>query len=213
MDTTLLKKYLPYAETELVHEIEAHGLFRHLPPNTQLLREGSQVSSLPLVLSGRIKVFSPGKEKELLLYYIEPGETCIMSFAACMHAHPSKVVAVTEDETQLILIPADRLTRWINSYPSLNRFLLDLYNQRYLDLLQTLDQLIFWKMEDRVMAYLQKKSEGADEARVLTTHQQIAHEMGSAREVISRILKKLENEGKIQLGRNEIRLLRPADFR
>lgn len=209
MDISLVKKHLPYAESELLAEIGQHSLYRQIPGETAILREGAVVNSLPFVLSGRIKVMSTSREKELLLYYLEPGESCIMSFAACQHDHESKVMAITEGETELLLIPADRLSHWLRTYPSLNRFIINLYNQRYLDLLHTVDQLIFWKMEDRLIEYLFNKRESESENRIIATHQQIANDLGSAREVISRLLKKLEIEGRIQLARNEIHLLPP----
>ena len=202
-----IRSYIPYIEKEFLEEIENHGLYKTIPPNTVLLKEGASVHVVPLVLNGLIKASSTSEEKDLLLYYIRPGETCIMSFSACRSDSSSKILAVTEEETELLLIPAEKLDLWLRKFPSLNRFFFDLYNQRYLDLLHTIDQLVFHKLEERLLDYLQKKAFALGRESLQSTHQEIANDLGTAREVISRALKKLESAGMIALSRNGIRVL------
>ncbi|MDX2248265.1 MAG: Crp/Fnr family transcriptional regulator [Bacteroidia bacterium] len=204
----LITQYLPFAEKEFLEEIRQYGLFKTLPAHTVLLEEGSSVHVLPVVLRGLIKASSTGEDRDLLLYYIRPGESCVMSFSSYMNHSESKIQAITETETDLLLIPVEKLDGWLRKYPSLNRFLFNLYNLRYMDLLTTIDQLVFSNLEGRLYDYLLTKAENQKNDTLHSTHHEIANDMGTAREVISRTLKKLETSGKIKLGRNEIKLLR-----
>ncbi|MEZ4826222.1 MAG: Crp/Fnr family transcriptional regulator [Bacteroidia bacterium] len=198
--------YLPFTEKELLEEINRFGLFKTIPPNTVLLEEGSSVHVLPVVLTGIIKASSPGEDKDLLLYYIRAGESCVMSFSSYMTHSESKIQAITETETDLLLIPVEKMDAWMRKYPSLSRFFFELYNRRYLDLLNTVDQLVFRNLEERLYDYLHIKAGNQRTDTLHSTHQEIANDMGTAREVISRTLKKLETSGKIKLGRNEIKI-------
>ncbi|MEZ4774007.1 MAG: Crp/Fnr family transcriptional regulator [Bacteroidia bacterium] len=203
----LITQYIPFAEKDFLEEIKQYGLLKTLPAHTVILEEGSSVHVLPVVLRGLIKASSMGEEKDLLLYYIRPGESCIMSFSSYMTHSESKIQAVTETETDLLLIPVERLDGWLRKYPSLNRFLFSLYNLRYLDLLNTVDQLVFRNLDERLFEYLKTRAVNQSTDTLHSTHQEIANDMGTAREVISRTLKKLESSGKIKLARNEIKLL------
>ena len=199
-----LQSYFPWAEPKLLHVLSEEALFAEVAEGSTLLTEGAWVSSLPFVLKGRVKVMSKSEKRELLLYYLLPGESCIMSFSASLQQHPSRIYAVAEEESELLLIPVEKLSLWMRHFPSLSRFIFQLYDRRYLDLLDTVDQLIFWKLEDRLLNYLKEQQRLNQGAAVQLTHQQIALDLGSAREVISRILKKLVREGAINISRQEI---------
>ena len=202
-----LKKYIPFIEREFLDEIQESGIFKSIPKGNYILHDGTYVQAVPIVLSGRIKVFNTSEEKDLLLYYIRPGESCVMSFSACMTQSPSRIEAITEEDTDVLLIPSEKLYDWLKRFPSLNTFLFEIYNKRYLELLETVDQLVSWNMEARLMKYLKNKTENESSDVLHSTHQQIAQDLGTAREVISRVLKKLQNEGKIRLSRNSIEVL------
>ena len=204
MDIGQFKKYIPFLEEELLAKIEVYGIFKTIPAHTYLLREGSYVHAVPFVLNGRVKVFSTTEERDLLLYYIQEGQSCIMSFAAAINSQSSKVEAITEEETEIVLLPVNHLQQWLNEYSSIHRFMYSMYNQRYLELLDTVNHLIFWKMEDRLLKYLEDKAKLTHSLDIHITHQQIAHDLASVREVISRVLKKLEFDGKITLGQRHI---------
>ena len=202
-----LRKYIPFIEKEFLTEIQENGIFKSIPKGNVILHDGTYVQAVPIVLSGRIKVFNTSEEKDLLLYYIRPGESCVMSFSACMTQSPSRVAAITEEDTDVLLIPSEKLYGWLKRFPSLNTFLFEIYNKRYLELLETVDQLVSWNMEARLMKYLNDKVEYKSINVLHATHQEIAQDLGTAREVISRVLKKLQNEGKIRLSRNSIEVL------
>jgi len=204
MDLLTLKKIIPQIDTELLQFIATEAIEMEIPSDSTLLKAGNYVQSVPLVINGLIRVSRIEEDKELLLYYIHPGEMCIMSFSACCSNSASLIEAVTLEETRILLIPSVKLREWINQYPSFNLYIYAMFNRRYLDLIDTIDQLIFNRLDERLFSYLKEKAVLSGNKRVNITHQQIATDMGSAREVISRLLKKLELENKIITGRNQV---------
>jgi CRP/FNR family transcriptional regulator len=207
MDLITLKKILPQLNTELLQFIADEAIEMDIPTETTLLKTGNYVQSVPLVLNGLIRVSRNDEDKELLLYYIHPGEMCIMSFSACCNNTASLIEAATLEETKVLLIPSAKLREWITSYPSFNFYIYEMFNKRYLDLIDTIDQLIFNRLDERILNYLKDKASFLGQKTVGITHQQIATDMGTAREVISRLLKKLELEKKIQTSRNQVIVL------
>jgi CRP/FNR family transcriptional regulator len=197
---------LQHLQPDLRKEIETHGIFQEIPRGTEILREGQYVKVIPLLLDGLIKVYSAHEEKELLLYYIKPQESCIMSFSAGMKNEPSKIYAVTEEDTTALLLPADKVRQWTRQFPDINQLFFQQYNLRYTDLLTTIHQLLFERMDKRLLDYLVNKAELTGRNPIKISHRQIAAELGTAREVASRLLKKLENEGKIRQDANMIEI-------
>lgn len=197
----------PYFSKELVAELEAHALWREAPRGGVLLREGEFVAAAPIVLKGRLKVGRNDGEREFLLYYIQPGESCIMSFTSVLQSTSSRVAAVAEEDTEVLLMPAQYLRTWYSRFPELQRYFLDLYQQRYAGLITAIDLLAFQHLDGRVLAYLEQKVQTLGTRTVAVTHLQIAQDLGAAREAISRVLKKLESEGRLRLGRGVIMLV------
>lgn len=207
MELITLKKILPQVDTELLQFIAIQAIEMDVPADTTLLKTGNYVQSVPLVIKGLIRVSRNEDDKELLLYYIHPGEMCIMSFSACCSNSASMIEAVTLEETKILLIPSLKLREWITNYPRFNFYIYEMFNKRYLDLIDTINQLIFYRLDDRLFNYLKEKSTLSGSKNINITHQQIATDMGTAREVISRLLKKLELEKKISTGRNLVVVL------
>ncbi len=204
-------KTLPLALSHLNPELEAEilesSIYRELPKGAQILREGEFVAVVPIVLEGLIKVFTSHEDKELLLYYIRPNESCVMSFSSGLKNEPSKVFALTEEDTSAILLPVDKLSRWTREYPDLNSLFYQQYNLRYSELLDTINHVLFDKMDKRLYDFLEKRKRLTNKNPLKISHRQIANELGTAREVISRIMKKLEHEGKVKQHSNSIELL------
>ena len=207
MDLITLKKLLPQVNTELLQFIATEAVEMDIPAETTLLKTGNYVRSIPLVVKGLVKVSRIEDDKELLLYYIHPGEMCIMSFSACCSNTASLIEATTPEETRLLLIPSDKLRQWITTYPEFNFYVYEMFNKRYLDLMDTINQLIFNRLDERILLYLKEKALLTGNKQLSVTHQQIATDMGTVREVISRLLKKLERENKILTGRNQVTIL------
>ncbi|MFY7708453.1 MAG: Crp/Fnr family transcriptional regulator [Flavobacteriales bacterium] len=182
------------------------SLVKEIPADTEILREGQFVKVIPIVLEGLIKVFSRFDERELLLYYIQPSESCIMSFSASIKNEPSRVHAITEQDTKVLLIPVDKIPGWMNDYPQFNALFYQQYNQRYAELLDTISHLLFNKMDARLYAYLKEKTALTHANPIKISHRQIASELGTAREVVTRVMKKLEQEGKVKQLTNSIQV-------
>jgi CRP/FNR family transcriptional regulator len=162
---------------------------------------------IPIVTKGLIKVFTRHEDKDLLLYYIKPDETCIMSFAASLKNEPSRVYAMTEEDTSAILLPVNKISEWINQFPDFNTLFFQQYNNRYGELLDTISHVLFNKIDKRLYDYLLEKKELTNKNPLKISHRQIASELGTAREVISRVMKKLENEGKVKQHTSSIEIL------
>lgn len=192
MDT--LHSKLPSLPLSLREEILKMGIRKEVPAGTELLREGQYVKVIPLVLDGLVKVFSRYEERELLLYYIEPVESCVMSFSAGLWNLPSKVFAITEEPSDLMLLPVQHVNEWVRKYPTLNQLFFGQFNKRYEDLLFTIHQVLFQRMDERLLSYLRERAERLGTNLLDLRHHQIARELGTAREVISRVMKKLEQE-------------------
>ncbi len=203
-----LKGQLSFFSKELIEELETHGTYMDLHEGTEVLREGQYIKMLPIVLSGAIKVFTRSEDKELLLYNIEPGESCVMSFMAGLKNSASRVFAVTEENSTVLLLPANKLQYWVNQYPCFNQLFYALYDQRYSSLLDTINHLLYNKLDTRIYSYLLEKGKQKQTRFVEIRHRQIASELGTAREVVSRLIKKLEQEGKIRQLSHGIEILK-----
>ena len=199
-----MSKVLSQLARGLVDEIKSFSIEKNLPEKTEILREGQYVKFVPVVLEGLIKVFARHEDKDLLLYYIKPNESCIMSFAAGLADEPSKVYAVSEEDTKALLLPVDKVPDWIKQYPDINLLFFQQYNLRYSELLSTINHLLFDKMDKRLHDYLREKVNLTNKNPLKISHRQIASELGTAREVVSRVMKKLEAEGKVKQQGNSI---------
>lgn len=200
-------KALQYLHPDLVNEITENSSVVDVPKDTELLKEGQYVKVIPIVMEGLIKVFTRHEDKELLLYYIQPNESCIMSFSASLKNDPSKVFAITEENTRALLLPVDKVADWTKQFPDINTLFFQQYNLRYSELLDTINHVLFDKMDKRLLDYLHKKVQLTGNNPIRLSHRQIANELGTAREVISRVMKKLENEGKVKQHAHSLEIL------
>ena len=160
----------PQFDPDLISEIIEHGTILELEENTEILREGQYVKVIPIVLEGLIKVFTRHEDRELLLYYIQPKESCIMSFAASLKNEPSKIYATTEEKTQALLLPVDFVNKWIVQYPDINQLFFQQFNHRYKDLLETINHVLFNRMDIRLYDYLREKSRITGNTRLFSVH-------------------------------------------
>ena len=195
-------------ETELLEEIAQVGTFRSVPAEVELMDIGQTIKGVPLMLSGAVRISREDSQgNELLLYYLEEGESCTMTFAWELGQQKSKIRAVTEMPSDLIIVPLSVMENWSDQYPSWRLFLFKSYHKRMDELLETLDSLAFEQLEKRLWNYLIEKKRVTKQNILHITHQTIAQELHSSRVVISRLLKRLENNQKISLQRNAIELI------
>ncbi len=201
------RKKLSFLSSKLIDEIIKKSTVMEFPKGTEILKEEQYIKVLPIVLNGLVKVYSRFEEKELLLYYIEPSQSCVMTFHAALKHTPSKVYAITEENSQILLIPVEQLPKWLRDYPEFNELFYYQYNLRYTELLDTIKHLLVDKMDKSLFDHIKKKSLLTNNSPVNMSHSQIANELGTAREVISRILKKLEIEGKVEQNKDGIKII------
>jgi CRP/FNR family transcriptional regulator len=195
-------------EPGLLQEIKVYGIPRSLQYGETLIKAGQTVRIIPIVAKGILKVSRLDESgRELLLYYINANESCAMTFTCCMQIFPSQVSTVAEDETDIIAIPVDKMDKWMAAFPTWKSFVMNTIRNRFNELLQTIDQIAFQKLDERLIAYLKEKANATGSTLINLSHEQIATEMASTREVISRLLKKLENEKRVLLYRKQIKLM------
>jgi len=208
LEITSFKTLFPdIYELTAIELILSTGKLKKFNQDDWLIDIGDPIVHMPLVIEGQLRILREDEEgNELLLYFIKPGETCAMSLTCCMGNAVSNVRAVAEEETTAILLPIQVMDEWTSKFPSFKSFILKTYQKRFDELLKTIDGIAFHNLDDRLLQLLKHKA--SKENQVITaTHQELATQLNSSREVISRILKQMERKGKIQMGRNKITLL------
>jgi len=192
----------------LVKKLRENGMMKTYHEGDIILDENSSIRSIPIVMKGMMKVIRTEEDgREILLYYIRAGESCIMSFLGGMHNEKSIVKAEVEEDTEILFLPVDKVSLFIREYPEWLDYIFRLYHKRFEELLDIVNAIAFKKVDERLLNLLMKKSEILETKTLIITHEQLANELGTARVVVSRLLKQLEDSGKLQLGRNKIILL------
>jgi len=195
-------------EPDLIRELETDVEVREVKAGTTLMSPGQYIRSTMLVLDGLIKVYREDEEgNEFFMYHLSPGDACALSMTCMVAQEKSSISAKTVSDTTVLLVPLERMESWMNHYRSWYHFVIQTYRRRFDDLLQTLDSIAFRNMDERLEFYLKKHAETLGTKNIQITHQQIAQELNSSREVISRLLKKLAERGKIKVLRNEIEII------
>jgi CRP/FNR family transcriptional regulator, anaerobic regulatory protein len=192
----------------LLARLKKEGSIRSFSPDTILIDESDYIKNIPIVLTGSIKVLRQDEDgREILLYYIRPGESCVASFLGAISNSTSKIKAIVEEPTELLILPIHKAVDLIKDNPQWLEFIFQLYNKRFEELLTVVNAIAFQKIDTRLWDFLLKKAELTKARDLSITHQQIADELGTAREVISRLLKQLEREKKVALSRNKVTVL------
>jgi CRP/FNR family transcriptional regulator, anaerobic regulatory protein len=206
----LVRKHFPdINESKLQEEIATVGQLMHFKAGDRIMDYGAYIRLVPLVIKGSIKVVREDAEQdnELFLYFLNAGDTCSMSFSCCMMNKVSDIRTTAEDDTTIIGIPIRYVDQWMMQYKSWKSFVMTSYDSRLRELVQTIDNIVFHKLDDRLLDYLRKKAEANSSNVIHNTHQEIASDLNASREAISRLLKQFEKLKKIKLGRNKIELL------
>ncbi|MBP6826695.1 MAG: Crp/Fnr family transcriptional regulator [Saprospiraceae bacterium] len=196
------------ADQSLLRHIAAESETSVLPPGQVLVNFHTYIRNIPVVLRGHVKVVGEDEDgNEILLYYLEPGDSCVMSILGALNGTTSKIKAITVDETEILFLRPERAAALIREHPGWAEYIFKLYQSRFEELLQVVTKVSFQKMDDRIMDLLEGKARLFGTRMIEVTHQEIAGEIGSPREAVSRVLKKLEKEGAVQLFRGKIQLM------
>ncbi|WP_162055906.1 Crp/Fnr family transcriptional regulator [Pontibacter pamirensis] len=189
----------------LLEEIEKNGKIQEFEPGQAIIEPGQYIKMVPIILEGSVKVMRTDEEgHELLLYYIEGGDTCAVSLTCCSTSSPSDIKAVAEERTRVLGVPVRKHEEWTNEFRQWKDFVAMTYQKRFQEMLRAIDDVAFRKMDERLLRYLVVKSKQLNTLELSVTHQEIANELGTSREVISRLLKQLENRKLVELERNKI---------
>lgn len=195
-------------QPELVSEIKACGKLITFQADELMMDIGQKVEIIPLIVSGSVKVFrEDADDHELFMYYLRAGEACAITMICSAREGYSKIKAIPEEETTVIAVPISKLDEWMIQYKTWYYFVMDTYQDRFEELLKVVDGIAFHQMDERLIEYLEKNAEPSQRRVVNKTHQQMAQELNSSREVITRLLKKLEQRGRVKVSRNQIELL------
>lgn len=204
----IIKKHFPVLyDKDLIDEIQEHAKLVHCKAGEKLIEIGQYIKQMPLLISGSLKILREDTDgNELLLYYLNSGETCAMSMTCCIGLAKSNVRAVAIDDTEIIMLPTSKVDEWIKKYDCWKNFVLLSYQMRFEELLQTVDSIAFMKMDERLEKYLQDRSAELNTNIISLTHQEIANDLNTSREVVSRLLKQMEKLNKVKLHRFKIEL-------
>ena len=195
-------------QSDLVKEIEDSGNLKHFEAGETIVNMDSYIKNIPVVISGSIKVIRTEEDgREILLYYLTPGESCIVSILSGMKNETSKIKAIVEENADIMLIPADKAKEWVKKYPDWTEFIFDLYQKRFEELLDVVNSVAFQKIDARLLHLIKQKTQLYNSKEISVTHQQLADELGITREATSRVLKQMEKDQLLVLSRNKIALL------
>lgn len=202
------KHYGGLFEPALIEEINRVATFMEVPEGKDLMQPGQYIKAMPLLLSGSIKIMRPDTEgDELLLYHLEKGDTCAMTMTCCVGDTKSEIHAVTETPVKLLMIPIGKMEEWSSKYKSWRNFVFSSYHDRMMELLESVDNIAFNNMDERLEKWIEDKIQIINSKHIYTTHKEVAQDLHTSRVVVSRLLKKMENNKKIKLHRSFIEVL------
>ena len=195
-------------EPKLLKEMQQFGTVQQFKEGDLIMDYGKYIRTMPVILSGTIKVYRLDEEgNEILLYYLSSSESCSMAYSCCIEAKKSEVKAIAEDDVTILAIPHVKLDEWLCTYPSWKNYIMRSFNERFIELLKSIESIAFHKLDERLIEYLKEKQRITGSSVIKASHNLIADELATSRVVVSRLLKQLENDKRIILYRNEIKLL------
>ena len=208
IEANLLNEFDYIFDKDLIRSISEVGILMNFNKDDIIIDLEQELNYIPLLLQGHIKVLrEDDKGNEILIYVLEAGDTCAMSLTCCMNTSKSKIRAIADSESSIVMIPIEKNSDWFHNNESWRNFIIQSYQVRFNEMLETIDTLAFLKMDKRLYKYLIDKVKLSSSTLISTTHLDIAEDLNTSRVVISRLLKQLENEGKIKLSRNKIEII------
>ncbi|GEN72898.1 MULTISPECIES: Crp/Fnr family transcriptional regulator [Chryseobacterium] len=192
---------------DFLNEMHANAIITEIKSKTEVIREGQKNKYVPFLIKGSIKVFTLNDGRELIYYYIRPNDSCLMTFSSIFTDYTSRVYAVAEEESEVILIPVSVIHSWLIRFPEINKVFYHEYDKRFSDVMNMVNDAVFHRLDKRVLNYIRQQISATGNSPLKITHREIANNLGTSREVISRVLKKIENEGEILQTKEGIKIL------
>lgn len=206
--TSNIEKLIPILGNQLVSEIAEFGKNISFAEGDTIIDYEKMIQSMPIVVSGTVRIMRKDEDgNEILLYYLNSNESCAMAYTCCMEARKSEIKAIAETDCEIVSIPHNKLDEWLVKYPTWKSYVFKSFTDRFNELLKSLESIAFQKLDERLIRYLKNKTAANGRMVISLSHQQIAEELGTSRVVVSRLLKMLENENKVILYRNELKVL------
>ncbi len=204
-----LKKLFPSFSNALVEDINANANDQYFAAGDVIMRTGQYIKNTVLVLSGSIKIYREDEDGgEFFMYYLQPGQACAISMICATKNEKSQIIAKVVEDAELVMIPLSLMDKWMMQHRSWYEFVIDTYRSRFEEVLEVVNSIAFKAMDERLEFYLKRHREACDCVDLKISHQEIATELNTSREVISRLLKKLEQRGTLKLHRNHIEFLK-----
>jgi len=204
-----LKKIYPQFEPELIELLEEKGLHKTFAAGEVILRTGQYIKSTALILQGRVKIYREHEDGgEFLMYFLQPGQACAVSMICALHADTSEIMAQAEEEPVVLLVPVELMESMMTRFRSWYQYVIQTYRSRFDEMLMVVDHIAFQNMDERLEFYLKRYAEQTGKRTLELSHQQIADDLNSSREVISRLLKKMELQGRVKLHRNLVEVMK-----
>jgi CRP/FNR family transcriptional regulator, anaerobic regulatory protein len=204
----LVKKHFPNFNSDLVADIEQHATLQHFKAGDTIIRSGQYIKNTVLVVQGTIKIYREDDDGgEFFMYYLQPGQACAISMICATKQETSAIMAKVVEDAEVLMIPLHLMEKWMAQYRSWYAFVIETYRDRFEEVLLVIDNIAFKAMDERLAFYLQRHSEACQCQDIKLSHQEIATELNTSREVISRLLKKMEQRGLVRLHRSHVELV------
>ncbi|MCY1663419.1 Crp/Fnr family transcriptional regulator [Chryseobacterium sp. SL1] len=182
---------------DFLKELDKHAVVTEIKAKTEIVREGQKNKFVPFLIKGSIRVFSLNDGRELIYYYIRSNDSCLMTFSSIFTDYTSRIYAVTEEDSEVLLFPVSVVHEWLIKFPEINRLFYSEYDKRFIDVMNMVNDAVFHRLDKRVLNYVKQQISATGNNPIKLTHREIANSLGTSREVVSRVLKKIENEGEI----------------
>ncbi|KYH04494.1 MULTISPECIES: Crp/Fnr family transcriptional regulator [Chryseobacterium] len=197
IDNSFAVSKFGFLGAEFLSELEKHAVAIDIKAKTEIIREGQKNKFVPFLIKGSIKVFTLNDGRELIYYYIKPKDSCLMTFSSILTDYISRVYAVAEEDSEAILIPVSIMHEWLTRFPEINKLFYHEYDRRFSEVMNMVNDAVFHRLDKRVLNYIKQQISSTGNNPIKITHREIANSLGTSREVVSRVLKKIESEGEI----------------
>lgn len=206
LNSQFIKDKFGFLGNDFLDEVDKNAVIADIKAKTEIVREGQRNKYIPFLIKGSIKVFTLNDGRELIYYYINQNDSCLMTFASIFSDYTSRIYAVAEKESKVLLIPISVVQQWLIRFPEINKIFYHEYDRRFSEVMNMVNDAVFHKLDKRVISYIKQRSAATGNNPVKLTHREIANSLGTSREVVSRVLKKVENDGEIVQTRNGIKI-------
>ncbi|UFH33668.1 Crp/Fnr family transcriptional regulator [Chryseobacterium sp. C-71] len=191
---------------DFLKDLNKHGIISNVKAKTELCREGQKNKFVPFLIKGSIRVFSLNDGRELIYYYVRENDSCMMTFSSIFSDYVSRIYAVAEEDSEVLLIPVSVMHDWLLKFPAINKLFYQEYDKRFSDVMNMVNEAVFHKLDKRILSYIKQQILLTGNNPIKLTHREIAVNLGTSREVVSRVMKKIENEGEISQSKQGIRI-------